>query len=135
MGLTTLLLSCNSDDNSASANNIEPSENIVGKWLLTAFFEDNENVTETCQLEEFYLINSDKSFSYQKSNTIEDLNQDGTVTTTCSEGELFIGTYEITATELIFTFSDGEIEIETYKFEDGNLSIGIDGFNEVYKKI
>lgn len=136
LSISLLLFSCNSDDNEENGGNVESQESILGKWTLSSIIENNEDVSNMCDKQEFFTFEEDGTFSLQVFNTIEDLNQDGTVTVTCAEGLLDTGVYSTEANILTLKYdTEEESDDSTFSINGNTLTLAFeDNSTEIYTK-
>ncbi len=127
--LMSLFIACEDDDteNFKALKEVDNST-LVGIWQTTSVKENNQDITNECNLREFYEFKSDSTFSFQVYEAVEDVNADGSVLITdCNKGELLTGTYEVKNPSLQFTFSDGDVEFEFLRIEGDKLFIRTGG--------
>ncbi len=127
--LMSLFIACEDDDteNFKALKEVDNST-LVGVWQTTSVKEKNQDITNECNLKEFYEFKSDNTFSFQIYEAVEDVNADGSVSITdCIKGELLTGTYKVENPSLQFTFSDGDVEFEFLRIEGDKLFIRTGG--------
>ena len=133
--ISLFLFACGSDDDSGASTNSTNNNSIIGTWVNTSIIEDNEEVSTICDRQEFYVFNTDNSFTFQLFDEIEDVNQDGTVTVTdCREGELLNGTYSLDNNNLTFQFGPDDTETAIFSFDQENLILSFGNDTEIYTR-